>query len=155
METSAISAALPHCGKIEPPIASAQHSGIPPRAEWPQRNDFQTSVFLRGLCGENNGVDSRALGINHRGHGEAQRNAFQNASVQILISGAFLPSQERPCGALAAEGVADLGEVGGRVADEKDGGDRVGGLGLDVEGHAGGGGCSTTSRMAWFVGSSC
>lgn len=51
---------------------------------------------------------------------------------------AFLPSQERPCGALAAEGVADLGEVGGLVAAAKDGGDRVGGLGLDVEGHAGG-----------------
>ena len=51
---------------------------------------------------------------------------------------AFLPSQERPCGALAAEGVADFGEVGGLVADVKDGGDRVGGLGLDVEGHASG-----------------
>lgn len=35
--------------------------------------------------------------------------------------------------------MADLGEVGGRVAHVKDGGDRVGGLGLDVEGHASGG----------------
>ena len=34
--------------------------------------------------------------------------------------------------------MADLGEVGGRVAHVKDGGDRVGGLGLDVEGQAGG-----------------
>ncbi len=38
---------------------------------------------------------------------------------------------------MAAEGVADFGEVGGLVADVKGGGDRVGGLGLDVEGHAG------------------
>ena len=39
---------------------------------------------------------------------------------------------------MAAAGAADLGEVGGLVADEKDGGGRVGGLGLDVAGHAGG-----------------
>lgn len=38
---------------------------------------------------------------------------------------------------MSAEGVADLGEVGRLVADEKDGGDRFGGLGLDAEGHAG------------------
>jgi hypothetical protein len=31
---------------------------------------------------------------------------------------------------LAAEGVAELGEVWGLVADKKDGGDRVGGFGL-------------------------
>lgn len=45
---------------------------------------FQVSVFLRGLCGEINGSGSRGFWINHRGHGEAQRN-----SVQILISGPF------------------------------------------------------------------
>jgi hypothetical protein len=72
---------------------------------------------------------------------------------------ACLPSQERPCGALAAAGVADLGEVRGRVADAKDGGDRVGGLGLDVEGHAGGegvvGAAMASSERRWLQVSAC
>jgi hypothetical protein len=91
-------------------------------------------VFLRGLCGE---IDCLGRLGPFLDQPQRTRRGTEEFSSNLDLR-AFLPSQERPCGASAAEGVADLGEVGGLVADVKDGGDRVGALGLDVEGHAGG-----------------
>lgn len=91
-------------------------------------------MFLRGLCGETEWLGRPGSFRSTTETTERHRGIQFNSGSPGLPP----PSQGRPCGALAAEGVADLGEVRGLVADVKDGGDRVGGLGLDVEGHAGG-----------------